>query len=236
MLFDLEVKNYLRSYKESSSTHDMKARIFALLLLISPMLTYAQQDAKAQEILKSVSTKFKSYKSYKANFSIIIENSRDKSREVQKGIIYIKGNKYRLEIAGQDVISDGKTRWTYVKDANEVQIDVQKTDENTISPTNIFTIYEKGWQSKYTGDAKDKTITYAQIELVPSEGKNKNIFKIKLSINKSDKSISSAKMLDKNGGTQTINVEKISPDGGADDAIYVFNKAKYPDAEIVDLR
>ena len=115
-------------------------------------------------------------------------------------------------------------------------IDVQKTDENTISPTNIFTIYEKGWQSKYTGDAKDKTITYAQIELVPSEGKNKNIFKIKLSINKSDKSISSAKMLDKNGGTQTINVEKISPDGGADDAIYVFNKAKYPDAEIVDLR
>lgn len=214
----------------------MKTRIIALLFLIAPMLTFAQQDAKAQEILKAVSAKFKACKSYKANFSIVIENSRDKSRDVQKGTIYIKGNKYRLEIAGQDVISDGKTRWTYVKDANEVQIDVQKTDENTISPTNIFTIYEKGWQSKYTGDAKDKTITYSQIELVPTEGKNKNIFKIKLSINKADKTIASAKMMDKNGGTQTINVEKISPDGASDENIYVFNKSKYPDAEVIDLR
>ena len=214
----------------------MKSRIIALFLLISPMISFAQQDAKAQEILKSVSTKFKSFKSYKANFSIVIENTRDKSKEVQKGTIYIKGNKYRLEIAGQDVICDGKTRWTYVKDANEVQIDVQKTDEGTISPTNIFTIYEKGWQSKYTGDAKEKTSTVAQIELVPSEGKNKNIFKIKLSINKNEKTISSAKMMDKNGGIQTINVEKISPDGAADDNIFVFNKAKYPGAEIIDLR
>lgn len=214
----------------------MKAKILILLLLIAPAITFGQQDAKAQEILKAVSAKFKSFKSYKANFTIIIENSRDKSREVQKGTIYIKGNKYKLEIAGQDVISDGKTRWTYVKDANEVQIDVQKTDDASISPTNIFTIYEKGWQSKYTGDAKDKTNTYAQIELVPSDAKNKNIFKIKLSINKNDKSISSAKMLDKNGGIQTINVEKISPDAASDDNIYVFNKSNYPSAEIVDLR
>ena len=79
-------------------------------------------------------------------------------------------------------------------------------------------------------------ITYSQIELVPSEGKNKNIFKIKLSINKAEKTIASAKMMDKNGGTQTINVEKISPDGASDDNIFVFNKTKYPDAEIIDLR
>jgi outer membrane lipoprotein-sorting protein len=214
----------------------MKSKFIALLILLSPILASAQTDSKAQEILKSVSAKFKSFKSYKANFTIIIENTKDKSKEVQKGTIYIKGSKYRLEIAGQDVISDGKTRWTYVKDANEVQIDNQKADDNTISPTNIFTIYEKGWQSKYTGDSKDKTITYSQIELIPAEGKNKNVFKIKLSINKADKSIASAKLMDKNGGVQTINVEKISPDGAADDNIFVFNKAKYPGADIVDLR
>lgn len=214
----------------------MKSKFIALLILLSPILSSAQTDSKAQEILKSVSAKFKSFKSYKANFTIIIENTKDKSKEVQKGTIYIKGSKYRLEIAGQDVISDGKTRWTYVKDANEVQIDNQKADDNTISPTNIFTIYEKGWQSKYTGDSKDKTITYSQIELIPSEGKNKNVFKIKLSINKADKSIASAKLMDKNGGVQTINVEKISPDGAADDNIFVFNKAKYPGADIIDLR
>ena len=214
----------------------IKSKFIIFLLLLFPIIGFAQKDPKAQEILKSVSTKFKSFKSYKANFSIVIENGKDKSKEVQKGTIYIKGNKYRLEIAGQYVISDGTTRWTYVKDANEIQIDNQRVDENAISPTNIFTIYEKGWSSKYMGDSKDKTITYSQIELIPGEGKNKNIFKIKLSINKSDKSIYSAKVLEKNGGTQTISVEKISPDGAADDNIFVFNKTKYPGADIVDLR
>ncbi|MBK6988353.1 MAG: hypothetical protein IPH33_09045 [Bacteroidetes bacterium] len=57
-----------------------------------------------------------------------------------------------------------------------------------------------------------------------------------MSINKAEKTIASAKMMDKNGGTQTINVEKISPDGASDDNIFVFNKTKYPDAEIIDLR
>ncbi len=214
----------------------MKIRLIAFLLALSPILSLAQTDAKAQEILKNVSTKFKSFKSYKANFTIVIENNKDKTRDVQKGIISIKGNKYRLEIAGQDVISDGKTRWTFVKDANEIQIDNQKADDNSISPTNIFTIYEKGWQSKLIGESKDKLITYSQIELIPSEGKNKNVIKIKLSINKTDKSISTAKLLDKNGGTQTITVDKISPDGASDDNIFVFNKTKYPGAEVIDLR
>ena len=81
--------------------------------------------------------------------------SPGKVKEVQKGTLYIKGDKYRLEFAGQDVISDGKTRWTYVKDANEIQIDNQRKDENAITPTNIFTLYEKGWNSKYIGEAKE---------------------------------------------------------------------------------
>ena len=62
------------------------------------------------------------------------------------------------------------------------------------------------------------------------------MIKIKLSINKTDKSISTAKLLDKNGGTQTITVDKISPDGASDDNIFVFNKTKYPGAEVIDLR
>src|SRR5690554_5070044 len=89
----------------------------------------AQSDQKAADILKSVSTKYKSLKSVKATFKITVENPKDKSTDTQNGTICLKGNKYRLEVAGQDVISDGKTRWTYVKDANEVQVDNQRTDE-----------------------------------------------------------------------------------------------------------
>lgn len=221
----------------------MKSRFCLHLLLLFFIIgvcpAYSQAppaDKKAQEILNGVSARYKSYKSVKASFTITVVNPKDKSKTVEKGTLFLKGTKYKLDVAGQEVISDGKTRWTYVKDANEVQIDVQRTDENGITPTNIFTMYEKGWGSRFMGETKEGGRTLQQIELVPVDPKKKNIFKVKLSINKADKSIVSAIMYDKNGSTQTISVDKFLPDGAGDESIYVFNAAKYPGAEVIDLR
>jgi outer membrane lipoprotein-sorting protein len=214
----------------------MKVRNLLILLVLASFTAYSQTDKLAQDILNTLSSKYKSYKSIKANFTIVIEDQHDKSKQEQIGTLCLKGNKYKLQIAGQDIISDGKTRWTYVKDANEIQIDNQKKDENSITPTNIFTIYEKGWQSKYTGEKQTRNITYQSIELVPSEGKSKNVFKVKLSVDKSQKTISSAVIYDKNGSIQTISVNKFIPDGANDDSIYIFNSSNYPGSEVVDLR
>jgi outer membrane lipoprotein carrier protein len=193
---------------------------------------FCQTDQKAQNTLKAVSEKYKTLKSIKALFTITIENGKDKSKEVQKGTLYLKGSKYKLEIAGQDILSDGKTRWTFVKDANEVQIDNQRVDDNAITPANIFTIYEKGWVSKVTDDQKDTQT----IELIPSDAKSKNIFKVKLTINKTQKTILSAKIYDKSGSIQTISVDKFIANGASEDSTYVFSSNNYPGAEIIDLR
>ena len=196
----------------------------------------SKQDKKAEDILKGVTTKYQSFKSVKATFMITMENPKDNSKEVQKGTICLKGNKYKLEVAGQDIVSDGKTRWTFVKDANEIQIDNLKTDENTITPANIFTMYEKGFLFKFVGEQNDKGMIYQLVELVPIDPKKKNFFKVKLSINKNDKFITTAKLFDKNGSIQTISVDKLTPDACDDDGIYSFNASKYPGAEVIDLR
>ena len=94
----------------------MNIRIGIMMLLISvSALTLAQTDKKAQQILSGLSTKYKSYKSIMADFSIVIENTKDKTKQEQKGTLYLKGHKYKLQIAGQDIISDGTTRWTFLK-------------------------------------------------------------------------------------------------------------------------
>jgi len=210
-----------------------------LILLVSAFSGFAQTkqtDKKADDILHGVSTKYKSYKSVKATFVITVENPKDKTNDVQKGTIYLKGNKYKLEIAGQDIVSDGKTRWTYVKDANEVQIDNIKTDDNTITPSNIFTMYEKGWLFKFAGEQTEKGMNYELVELVPVDPKKKNIFKVKLTINKNDKFITNAKVFNNNGSIQTIAVDKLIPDSSNDDSLFSFNASKYPGAEVIDLR
>ncbi len=221
------------------SSDKIKYGISLIVLLFFSSASTSQSvevDKKAKEVLDGVTAKYKSYKSLKATFSIVIENAKDKKKDVQKGTIYLKGSAYKLEIAGQDVISDGKTRWTYVKDANEIQIDNLRVDDNSITPSNIFTMYEKGWNSKYAGETKKGNSTYHLIELIPIDPKTKNVFKVKLTINKVDKFISSAQVFDKNGNIQLITVDKLSPNAIADESLFTFNAAKYPGAEVIDLR
>lgn len=214
----------------------MKTRIVIVLFLFSVVSVFSQTDKKAQEILNGLSSKYKSLKSLKATFTIVVENQNDKSKQEQSGTLSLKESKYKLQVAGQEIISDGKTRWTFVKDANEIQIDNQKKDENAITPSNIFTIYEKGWLSKYLGEKKIKNITYQNLELIPVDAKTKNVFKVKLAIDKAQKTITSAVIYDKNGSIQTITVNKFTANGANEDAIYIFNSAKYPGSEVVDLR
>jgi outer membrane lipoprotein-sorting protein len=214
-------------------------KLLILMLLFTNVFAFAQEkqtDKKAQQILKRVSNKYKAFKSVKATFAITVEKPQEKNIEAQKGTIYLKGKKYKLQIAGQDVISDGVTRWTYLKDANEIQIDNQKTDENAITPANVFTLYEKGFFSKFTGEEKVNGKVYQLIELVPIDPKKKNITKVKLKINKKDDFIANAKIFDRNGSTQTINVDQFTPNSIKDDAIFTFNSKEYPGAEVVDLR
>jgi outer membrane lipoprotein carrier protein len=234
-------KLHLHSHSQLKGNQMMKFRVLFILFAFFCASSFAQspgtkQDKKAEDILKGVTTKYKSFKSVKATFVITIENPKDNSKDSQNGTICLKGNKYKLEVAGQDIVSDGKTRWTYVKDANEVQIDNLKTDENSITPATIFTMYEKGFLFKFVGEQNEKGMTYQLVELVPVDPKKKNFFKVKLSINKNDKFITSAKLFDKNGSIQTIAVEKLTPDACDDDSIYSFNAAKYPGAEVIDLR
>lgn len=213
-----------------------KYLIALILTILFSHSSFAQKDVKADEILKAASSKYKSYKSLTVNFNLIIENQKEKTKENQSGNITMKGDKYKLEINGQEVISDGKSIWTFLKEENEVQInDAKSKKDDAISPTTIFTIYEKGFYSKYIGEKKEGKKVIQQIELIPEDVK-KPYFKIQLSINKHSKFIESAKILNKSGTHIFYIVEKFNPDVLAPDNLFSFETAKHPGVEVVDLR
>ncbi len=199
--------------------------------------THAQnaKDPKAQAILKEVSTKFKSTKTLSASFKVTTLDQKTKKTDSRSGSIILKGNKYKLMLAGQEIYCDGTSAWTYLKEANEVQVSSADDKTNGISPTNIFTIYEKGFSSKYIGETKIDNVAVHHIELVPDDAK-KPYFKIQVFINKTDKIITSAKIFEKNGTHITYSVEKIKLNVDAPDNMFTFDKSKYPGIEVVDLR
>jgi outer membrane lipoprotein-sorting protein len=208
------------------------------LILILSAIGVNAQDAKAKAILDELSAKTKAYTSIKATFSYTLENKDQKIKETQEGTITIKGNKYKLEIAKQEVICDGKAVYTVIKEAKEVQInnmpDPNATDN--INPANIFTMYEKGFKHKFDGEKAEGGKTFQIISLFPTEPKGKQYHTVKLYVDKAAKQVNKILVFSKDGNNYTYQVKTFTPNAPVDDKIFTYNSAQYPKFEVIDLR
>lgn len=211
-----------------------KITTIALLILIS-LGVQAQGDKKAKDILSGVSSKYRSYKSMKADFSYTLENPTAKIKETQSGSIILSGAKYRLAIAGQEVICDSKTIWTYMKEAKEVQVNTVDPTEGGIKPNEIFTMYEKGFLYKFVDEKKVAGKLQQNIELTPTD-KSKNFFKIKLTVDKASKQIVKSVIFEKTGNRYTYAIKEFTPNYAVNAGTFMFDVKKYPGVEVVDLR
>jgi outer membrane lipoprotein-sorting protein len=204
--------------------------IFAVILSIPG---FSQQDQKAKGILDKLSAKTKAYKTIKADFQFTLTNKAEGINETQAGKIQISGDKYFLSIAGQDVISNGKEIYTVLKDAEEVQINtIDEEEDEVISPTNIFTLYETGFKYKYLKEDKGFHI----INLYPKDAEDKEYHRIALYVNIAKNQISKVKVYGKDGSKTIYSIKTFTPNATIPASKFTFDKTKYANYEIVDLR
>jgi outer membrane lipoprotein-sorting protein len=218
------------------------ATYLASLLLFS-FVSFAQQpvaeqDPKAKAILDDVSKTTKAYKTITAEYELVVVNKDKKQVDKQEGKIEVKGNKFKLEIPGNTIVCDGKTVWTYNKDAQEVTIKSFEPDaEEGLNPTNIFTMYEKGFKYKYDKEEKINNVTYHVINLYPTiKPEKKKYHQVKLFIDKAKKQVHEIKMLMKDQGTQTYTVKSMKPNENLTDAVFVFDTKNFKQDQIIDER
>ncbi|MFB1002543.1 MAG: outer membrane lipoprotein carrier protein LolA [Bacteroidia bacterium] len=130
---------------------------------------------------------------------------------------------------------DGKLIWTYLEDANEVQISKFNAKEMDINPSEIFTIYEKGFMHKYAGQVTNGTKTLDVVELIPTD-KNKGYFKVKLGIDKLANKVKEMSVYSKNGLVTTYIITKFEPNVNMNDSYFKFNAKDKPGVIEIDLR
>ena len=216
----------------------MKNTILLLLLsiTISSFAQYSNEkgDKKSKEILDKFRLKSDAYKNFKADFSYKMENKEANISESKDGKIIVEGNKYILEIAGQKVISDGKTVWTYIKEADEVQIDDVSEDEDAITPATILTHFDDSFRSKLVRSDFQYGSEAKIIDMIPIKGKS--YYKIRLVINAKNYQIMDFSIFDKNGNTYSYVIRKFTPNIDLKDTLFIFNEKDYPDVEVIDLR
>jgi outer membrane lipoprotein carrier protein len=213
----------------------MKKLILSIFTLFLVFTAYGQYDPKALVILDAMSKKYKAITAFEANISQTLTNDVEKISEEFKGKITVKGDKFKLVLPEQEVINNGATIWTYLPEAKEVNIDNYDPNSDDVNPTKIYNIYKKGFKYLYLQDKTEAGVVCEEIDLVP-EKKDAQFFKIKMFINKKDKSIQSWTMFDKGGNKYKYTISKFNPNIKVEDSFFNFDASKYPGVEQVDLR
>lgn len=216
--------------------------IFGIFLFGASLAGFSQNnskgtsDAEAKKILDKVSAKFKTYKGVQSNFSLLVEDGNGKVQGNKKGTVLMKGARYRLSMAGQEIFCDGSNIWTYDKAANEVTISKFDPASSTITPQKLFTnFYDKDFLYKLNGEKKQGTKTIQEIEMTPLD-KSKSFHKVLVYIDKGTQTIASTKVLEKNGNKYTYAVSSLNGNATLSDNQFAFDKSKFPGVEEVDLR
>jgi outer membrane lipoprotein-sorting protein len=198
--------------------------------------TTKNTDVAAKKILDAVSVKFKTFKTVSAKISVKSENAAGKTLTSKAGLVFMKGSKYRVTITGQEIFSDGINVWTYDKTANEVTINKFDNSANTLTPQKIFTnFYDKDFLYKLNGESKSGAKTLQEIEMTPCD-KTRPFHQVYVYVDKAASTITSTKVLEKSNNRYTYSVTSMTPNGAMADNLFVFDAAKYPGVEVIDLR
>lgn len=200
---------------------------FITLLALPAM---AQKDKRAQTILDAMSKKYQALKSYQASFAYSGAGGG------AKGDLTVKNDKFRLLLGGQEVFTDGKTMSTYIKESNELNVqDYDAGSGSELNPTQIYTIYKRGFDYRYLKETKQGGRALDVIELTPNRDKS-NIKTVQISVDKADKSVRNWEIVNKDGKRTTYTITKFTPNINVTDSYFVFDKSRHPGVEVVDLR
>ncbi|MDA3816368.1 MAG: outer membrane lipoprotein carrier protein LolA [Prolixibacteraceae bacterium] len=210
----------------------MKSLFLTILITIQAFSIFSQDTQDAKKILDKVSEQTRSYISITTDFDFIMENKEVDIREVNSGYIILQNNKYKLNLNGIEIFNNGETQWTYMPDAEEVNISEAVTDENDyMNPANIFTMYENGFSYKLIGETPSGNY---KIELSPDE--INEFSKITLEIENDSHQIDKAIMTGTDGNSYIINLKNWDVSKEYPETTFEFNAGEHPSVNIIDLR
>jgi len=206
-------------------------------VLFTAVSVFPQKDAKAKELLDKTSVMLNQSGGISTVFTLNINDEVRKIKESFEGQILLQGAKFFLDTPDQTVWFDGKTQWVYNKSIEEVNIlEPQPQDIQTLNPISVFELYKTDCDYKYKGEKNDlQKRKVREVSLFP-KNKKQDIRQIDIQMNAGDGMPVFFRILNKDKSEYKIFINKYQTQMSFPDSQFVFNKMKYPKAEINDLR
>ena len=212
----------------------MRKYIFSVLIaLLSLPVIAQQQQSQARVILDKTAEAFRKAGGVKADFTVkAVANGLVEGAE--NGTIQLKGEKFVLKTS--DIITwfDGKTQWSYLESSEEVNVSNPTPEElQTINPYALLSIYKSGYNYKYTGIKSRNGKQGFEVILTPEN--KQDITSITLFVSQTYQPLY-IKVEQSNKSANEIIVTSYQTNQPLDNATFKFDKKKFPNAEVIDLR
>lgn len=205
----------------------MKTNKYAFFILLVavwllPLQVTAQQDKQAKQILDKTSQLLNNAKGIQASFG-----------GSATGELIIKGEKFFLNSNGILSWFDGKTQWSYVEENDEVNISTPSKDEvRAINPYFIINSYHHGFNYTYEGL---KTVDGKKVHEITLLPKVKSDTKA-IILYVSTQYIPTCIKFVQTGNSRQIDILSFNSNVVLKDSDFVFDRKKFPNADIIDLR
>ena len=144
------------------------------------------------------------------------------------GYASMKGDSYKLNVDGQEMISDGKILWTHLIEDKEVMIS-EVTEDNNTSPLAIINSFSKNVTVNYIeNNAETKAI-----EIKGNDGES--FERIILTADK-DLRIKKIHAYLSDGNEFVYEITEFTTNQNLPDCMFIFNESLYPNVEVIDMR
>ena len=201
--------------------------IACLFLLFATQALTAQNNADM--LIRLVVDQLKSHKNVEMVFTYQISPDGKNLGDSEKGHAWLQGEAYKIEMANQQTISDGKTIWSYLIEDEEVMVS-NATDGTDNTPLKLLTSLDESYVATLTGiDAQG----LATIELANPKGQYK---RVTLKINTKKVELKNADIYMEDGSKLVVNVEEMKFDQELDDKFFTFDTKKHPKVDVIDMR
>lgn len=216
----------------------MKKSIYIAALFLLSTFPSVAQSSDAQKVINQVSAAYQQYNALEVSFDFSYhkdQNDKQGYHEAGTMVLDQQSDRYRIKMATQEYISDGKSQWLILKNEKEVQVTDVGDHGNSITPSNLFSFFQEGYRYKKLRDEQVGKQSLHVLELTP-ENPRQPYSRIELRVAKSNNFIYDVTLYDKNNGFYKYNMKSVNTNPSIRNQQFVFNTSEFPGLEIVDLR
>ena len=198
-----------------------------LFILFATQAVNAQNNAET--LIRILLEQIKSHKNVELAFNYQISPDEKTLSDTETGHAWLQGEAYRIELAEQQTISDGKSIWIYLVDEEEVMVsNASEGTDNT--PLKLLTSLDESYVATLTGIDSQGIAT---IELANPKGQYR---RVTLKINAMKPELKSADIYMEDGSKIVVKVEEMKFDQELGDKFFTFDEKKHPNVDVIDMR